>query len=652
MTQRRNWHVVGMMALSLIAIGLSLAGCDSKPTEKQSAALSAADHKAAFEKKLAALRPKAEAGDPTAQLEMGKAYEEGMASGGKSPAGDGAQKDPLIDLDKAAAWYEKAANQGNTEAQYLLGMLLLPSQTDMFLAPYEHPRDAANSALEAYDFIVAATWFEKAAKQKHAEAAYQLAKLYESGTGVEQNKLAAFANYLIAAEKGHAGAQYAVGLQYYQGAPQDPKGKCAHRYLSDDPNYGKGNVFDKFDSPFCLADKDPATAAVWWEKGAAQNDSQAQFVLANLYRSGEGVAKDASKAFTLYEAVAKLADKKTGFTPVAAIDAQAILGIMCSLGEGTPKDDAKAVEWYQKAASSGQASAQQNLGVAYLRGEGIATDNVLAYAWSNLAAGQGKDDAGKNRDNVARFITPAEIAEAQRISSSWKMGQIIARESSSAGGGIKSTGQLQKTGTGTLFVVGKAGQAITNQHVVQGCAELRIQGREGVAKLTTEDKINDLALIQIPGKVNATATIAANPESLRQGDDIVVFGFPLNAVLSSGGNLTPGVVSALTGLGNNTNQLQITAPIQPGSSGSPVLNKKGEVVGVVAMKLSDSKMARATGEIGQNVNFAVSGQTLKAFLDKHKVEYRNGAGFFAWEKDAADLAEAARTWTTVVECWR
>jgi hypothetical protein len=70
------------------------------------------------------------------------------------------------------------------------------------------------------------------------------------------------------------------------------------------------------------------------------------------------------------------------------------------------------------------------------------------------------------------------------------------------------------------------------------------------------------------------------------------------------------------------------------------------------MKLSDSKMARATGEIGQNVNFAISGQTLKAFLDKHKVSYRNGAGFFSWEINAADLAEEARKWTLVVECWK
>lgn len=229
----------------------------------------------------------------------------------------------------------------------------------------------------------------------------------------------------------------------------------------------------------------------------------------------------------------------------------------------------------------------------------------------------------------------------------------MTRESPNANhASVSKVGQLHKAGTGTLFIVNKNGQAITNQHVVSGCAELRIEGRDGAAKLVTEDKVNDLALIRIPGNVKATATIASKPEAVRQGEDIVVFGFPLNTVLSSGGNFTPGMVSALTGLGNNTNQLQITAPIQPGSSGSPVLNKKGEVVGVVAMKLSDRKMARATGEIGQNVNFAVSGQTLKAFLDKHKAGHKDGAGFFTWEKDAADLADEARRWTLVVECWK
>ena len=213
-------------------------------------------------------------------------------------------------------------------------------------------------------------------------------------------------------------------------------------------------------------------------------------------------------------------------------------------------------------------------------------------------------------------------------------------------------GVLTKEGSGTIFVVSAEGHAVTNHHVIDGCTELRIEAREGLAKRVTEDTVNDLALVQIPGDAKSSAAISADPGKLRQGDDIVVFGFPLNAILSSGGNLTPGVVSALTGLGNNTNQIQITAPIQPGSSGSPVLTKKGEVVGVVSMKLSDSKMAEATGSVGQNVNFATNGQTLRTFLDINKVAYRSSVRFFSWDKSTTELADEARKWTLVVECWK
>ena len=252
---------------------------------------------------------------------------------------------------------------------------------------------------------------------------------------------------------------------------------------------------------------------------------------------------------------------------------------------------------------------------------------VLAYAWTNLAVGKGlgaklaQDTATDNREFLESQLTSAEKAEAQRISSAWKVGQLLVREDKPAAPSTSVPGELTKQGTSTAFLVSKVGLAITNHHVVNGCKEVRVKGREGVVKVSTSDVVNDLALLQVPGTVNAAAAINADPAKLRQGDDIVVFGFPLNAMLSSGGNLTPGIVSAITGLGNNSNQIQITAPIQPGSSGSPVLNKKGEVVGVASMKLSDSKMAKATGSVGQNVNFAISGQTLKAFLDAQKVEY-------------------------------
>ena len=81
------------------------------------------------------------------------------------------------------------------------------------------------------------------------------------------------------------------------------------------------------------------------------------------------------------------------------------------------------------------------------------------------------------------------------------------------------------------------------------------------------------------------------------------------------------------------------------------MNKKGNVVGVVAMKLSDTKMAKTTGQVGQNVNFAISGQTLRTFLDTHRVSYRNSS-LFSFDLSTSDLADEARKWTMVVECWK
>jgi S1-C subfamily serine protease len=289
-----------------------------------------------------------------------------------------------------------------------------------------------------------------------------------------------------------------------------------------------------------------------------------------------------------------------------------------------------------------------------LSGDGTPPDKVLAYAWANLAASgrTGTEWAANSRRRIESTLTSDELAEAQRLSSAWKEGNSLVRDvvTDTKTKSVNS-GNLAKSSTGTLFVVSKTGHAITNQHVINGCSELRIKGREGVAKLVTDDKANDLALLQIQGPVADFASIASDPSKLRQGEDVLVFGFPLNAVLSSSVNLTPGIVSALTGFGNDTNQIQITAPIQPGSSGSPVMNKKGNLVGVVAMKLSDTKMAQATGQVGQNVNFAVSGQTLRTFLDTHKVSYRN-SNLFSFDLSTSDLADKARKWTMVVECWK
>src|SRR4029079_10829288 len=92
---------------------------------------------------------------------------------------------------------------------------------------------------------------------------------------------------------------------------------------------------------------------------------------------------------------------------------------------------------------------------------------------------------------------------------------------------------------------------------------------------------------------------------VRAGEAIAVYGFPLAGVLSSTGNVVSGNVTALTGLGDDVRYFQISAPIQPGNSGGPLMDYSGLVVGIVNAKLNDLAFAKTTGDLPQNVNFAI-----------------------------------------------
>jgi hypothetical protein len=166
-----------------------------------------------------------------------------------------------------------------------------------------------------------------------------------------------------------------------------------------------------------------------------------------------------------------------------------------------------------------------------------------------------------------------------------------------------------------------------------------------------QDEANDLALLQMTDKPKAVAVFRA-ANDLRQGESIAAYGYPLLGALAAGGNLSPGVVSALAGLGNNTSHIQITAPVQQGNSGGPVLDGKGQVVGVVVQKLDAVKVAKLTGDVPQNVNFAINESTARAFLDSNQVQYKTGHWWNFGQKDLTEIAEDARTYTVVVECWR
>ena len=100
-------------------------------------------------------------------------------------------------------------------------------------------------------------------------------------------------------------------------------------------------------------------------------------------------------------------------------DAQFALGVMYGNGDGVPQDYAVAMKWYRLAAEQGIARAQYNLGIMYGNGKGVPQDYVQAHMWFNLAASKGNEIARKNRDIVAKKMTPTQIAEAQRLAREW-----------------------------------------------------------------------------------------------------------------------------------------------------------------------------------------------------------------------------------------
>lgn len=143
---------------------------------------------------------------------------------------------------------------------------------------------------------------------------------------------------------------------------------------------------------------------------AEQDNARAQFRLGVMYGSGEGVPKSDAEQLKWFRRAAYQGDA----------DAQYFVGAMYSFGiNGLQQDYAEAVKWFRLAADQGRANAQAVLGTMYTQGHGMPQDYVRAHMWLNLSAAQGDQDAAKKRDNVAQHMTPAQIAEAQKLAREW-----------------------------------------------------------------------------------------------------------------------------------------------------------------------------------------------------------------------------------------
>ena len=128
------------------------------------------------------------------------------------------------------------------------------------------------------------------------------------------------------------------------------------------------------------------------------------------------------------------------------------------------------------------------------------------------------------------------------------------------------------------------------------------------------------------------------------GDWVFTFGFPTKSILGSEPKFTEGSVSALSGVGGEASFLQISVPVQPGNSGGPLANERGEVVGVIAASAALEPFLKATGTLPQNVNWAVKAEYAQLLFDPPTL-----SRVASNRRDAIEMAKAAICEVAVVK---
>lgn len=172
---------------------------------------------------------------------------------------------------------------------------------------------------------------------------------------------------------------------------------------------------------------------------------------------------------------------------------------------------------------------------------------------------------------------------------------------------------------GTGFVIG-AGWLLTCAHVMgeQKEATITLAGKRLVADVVKSDAKADLALLKLreplpEGAQPLAFRAAARPAVM--GEEVSTIGYPLSRLLGNTARMTRGLLSATAGLRDDDQQVQVSAEIQPGNSGGPLLDRDGNVIGVVNKTINPSAVARATGgALPQNINFAIKAVPVLDFV--------------------------------------
>jgi TPR repeat protein len=429
---------------------------------------------------------------------------------------------------------------------------------------------------------------------------YQTGAKYFFGVdNVELNYIKAVKYYRKACDGGFVGGCFMLALQYLSGSGIKENKLQASKYF--DIGCKKGHLES------CLS-------------------------LGTMYEEGNGVKKNYSKAKNLYRKACNNGHDDACFN----------LALMYFKGKGSKRQPDTAMIYLKRLGNKNHTAAQRLIGYMYSKGIGVEKSYIKAYAWLNLAVSNGLQDAQIDVLELESIMTRKQIRIAKKFNPISKSSSEIPNESKKTIKKIQSN--IPKVYTGTGFFINFS-NIVTNHHVVEKCSSINIVRGEyqSSAMIIVDDIRNDLAVLKTDKK-NSKYLKFRSGKNIRIGEEIIVLGYPLGKLLGSGIKLTTGDVSSLTGLVNDATMMQITAPVQPGNSGGPLLDTSGNIVGVIRSRLEKTLSGRST----QNVNLAIKSNILQILLDTRNIAYN--VDISKENKKAADIADESKDSIVQVIC--
>ena len=200
--------------------------------------------------------------------------------------------------------------------------------------------------------------------------------------------------------------------------------------------------------------------------------------------------------------------------------------------------------------------------------------------------------------------------------------------------------KLVAAASGSGFFVSDKGDLITNHHVIDQCEAVKVifRGNSIEAKTLAIDRVNDIAILKANIKPDNVYSVSNEDVSLLE--DVVVAGFPLGKKVSSAIKTHKGVVTSLAGAGDNFSNFQTDASINQGNSGGPIINQKGNVVGIAVATWVEQGV--------QGVHFGIKSSTLKTFANANGLKFLPPKDKEMTNKDLGKLITKA---TVYLECY-